>query len=182
MTPWHIYDLDLSLHLTDLRLLCDSGSSADQITIQHVFLCAEQVDIPCLLLYPSSLCFYGKVFICMLSNFFFTLHKLPLTTFVTFASRSSVAEITPGRRQLRQGVHKDGGGADANRQTLHNESGPERVSRLLLHQPGIHHTSLRREIDGETQPGRDLTPTRAAQSHFINTHLVSPAGLKPPQR
>lgn len=68
----------------------------------------------------------------------------------------SVAEISPRRGQLRQGVHKDGGGADADRQALHHELGPERISRLLLHQPWVHHTSLR------SPRGRDSAPTRAA--------------------
>lgn len=54
-----------------------------------------------------------------------------------------MAEISPWRRQLRQGVHKDGGGADAHRQALHHEPGPERVSRLLLHKPWVYYPSLR---------------------------------------
>lgn len=53
------------------------------------------------------------------------------------------AEISSWRRQLWQGVHQDGGGTDAHRQALHHEPGPERVSGILLHQPWIHHTSLR---------------------------------------
>lgn len=54
---------------------------------------------------------------------------------------SHLAEEPPGHLQLRQGVYQDAGGLDSDGQTCHNEPGPGRVPRLLLHQPRIRGSS-----------------------------------------
>lgn len=77
------------------------------------------------------------------------------------------AEVSPRRWQLRQGVHQDGGGADANRQTLHHEPGPERVPRLLLHQPRVRHSGLRSSSENCLRPSYVHRGSSGIPSHIF---------------
>lgn len=95
-------------------------------------------------------------------NFFVFLCLCCLTLAVLFA-----AEVSPRRWQLWQGVHQDGSGADADRQTLHHEPGPERVPGLLLHQPRVHHSGLRSSSETRLLPNYVRLQTHPASHRTL---------------
>ena len=72
---------------------------------------------------------------------------------------STHAETPKRRGQLRSGIYHRKPDFDADRQTLHHESRPERVLGILLRQPGIHRRRLKKPQT------RGNTPTVAADDH-----------------